>query len=241
MMNRRTILLGSLALVGCGSAPVIQPAGKSLVIPLAASGFSTYANGSDTATFPLTGAGPLSFAFPRDDTGNARASADYLFTNATYDLAALAGVGASVTATYDVTQSPGSVWQYLFDGNAGDGPTLRLMLKVPGPLADSSGTFPYLRWYSAPVMLKAGAGQSISMPLAASGWTDVFGHPGDQAFAPGTVVDMAPTTETPAQGWASALAGCAVGLVFGGGSFAGHGVGVTGADAAFGLNGLVVG
>jgi hypothetical protein len=105
------------------------------------------------------------------------------------------------------------------------GPTVRLLISTPGPLTDWTGaTLPYTRWYSAPQALTPGD-HTLIVPLDAAAWTDVFTDRADSQTPPRG------QSRPPAAGFRAALAHPRVGLVFGGGCFAGHGVGVVGGAA----------
>jgi hypothetical protein len=227
------------------AAGAAAPTGDALPtqVSLAAAGWTTYANGAADQRFSLANdaAGDLTFAFPEDAppfflaTGRSPTapSADYLFTTAPLpDLTD----GHTLTAAFTINAAPGAAFNEKFEptNTCPGGPTVRLLLETPGPLTDWRGaTLPYTRWYGPPAPLTPGP-HTLSVPLSGGAWTDVFADRGDAIRPP------AGQSQTPAAGFRAALAHPRVGLVFGGGCFAGHGVGVVGGAASFALTRLRV-
>jgi hypothetical protein len=229
----RQALAAAVALASIAAAPA-PPAGLQLSLDPAR--WSTYANGSAMERFALASSGgALAFAFPRDApplfTADGRSptapSADYLFTDAVPSLEQ----AHALNAAFSVSTTPGAVFNARFEASntCPGGPTVRLLLARRGRLTDALGaTLPYTRWYSAPIALTPGP-HALAVPLTGDAWTDVFGHRGDAATPPPG------QSGAPADGFRAALAAPRVGLVFGGGCFAGHGVGVLGGEATFTL------
>jgi hypothetical protein len=237
----RAGLLAAAVLATGAPAPI--PGEPPLQVSLAAAGWTTYANGSTDQHFRLANdaAGALTFDFPQDappfflasGRSPTAPSADYLFTTA-----AVADLSQphTLTATFNVTAAPGASFNAKFEpsNTCPAAPTVRLLLETPGLLTNWRGaTLAYTRWYGPASPLTPGA-HTLSAPLTGADWTDVFADPGDAASIP------AGQSQSPAAGFQAALTHARVGLVFGGGCFAGHGVGVTGGAASFTLSSLRV-
>lgn len=239
-MGRPAALLAlALTLAACAHTPTPKqptPITAPVSISLAPSAWQTYADASTTAHFALFTApdGGLQFALP-----TLPASVDYLFSGAGPSLTEAHGL----SATFTLTASPDAVIDFAHGpGNTCPGsPTVRLLIETTGPLMSSGATLAYSRWYSAPVTLAPGQ-TTLTASLDGSQFSDVFGDRGDATAVPVATsgVEAQPTT-TPAQGFAAALAsGPDVGMVFGGGCFAGHGIGVTAGSATFELQSYTI-
>lgn len=231
------LLTAAVALAAATTVSAPPPA-----LPYAASldpaRWSTYANGSADQRFPLAADGAaLAFDLPQDRepffTAQGRSpsapSADYLFT----DAPPLAGAHA-LTAVFTLTLSPGATLNARFEASntCPAGPTVRLLISTPGPLTNWMGaTLPYTRWYSDPIALTPGD-HTLTVPLDGAHWTDVFADRADATTPPRG------QSQSPAAGFQSALTHPRLGLVLGGGCFAGHGVGVVSGTGRFELRKL---
>lgn len=113
-------------------------------------------------------------------------------------------------------------WFWKFDaGNTCSAtlPTTSLYFQRAGDNMSGQGEFEFYRWWSAGFEIQPSL-RTISVPLDPAKWGSVFGKRG---------------TDNPAM-FAAALANAiSVGLVFGGGCFAGHGVAVTDGSATLKL------
>lgn len=228
----------ALTLAACAGTPAPKPPTPITVpvaVSLAPSAWQTYADASTTNHFALRTAPDGGLAF---DLPTLPKSADYLFTNTGPSLAE----AHSLTATFTLTEAPGTVVAFADaagNNDCGGSPTVRLLIETTGPLMSGGLTLPFTRWYSAPVTLAPG--QTTLSAALAGGWTDVFGEASDSAVISQPAAGEAPVGTTPAQGFAAALAsGPDVGLVYGGGCFAGHGVGVTQGAATFELQSYTI-
>jgi len=158
---------GGLAALVVAVAACARAAAPSAVlshpVSLAASGWSTYADGSASQRFPLANAaGALTFAFPRDApplfTAAGRSatapSVDYLFTAAPVgDLRA----AHALTASFTVAATPGAVLNARFEAanSCPGGATVRLLLSE------------YVKYVAAEVRVRlADAGLDLAPELA---------------------------------------------------------------------------
>ncbi|HEX3917458.1 MAG TPA: hypothetical protein VHW60_08980, partial [Caulobacteraceae bacterium] len=186
-------LLGLAAATLAAATPAPSGDALPLRVSLAATGWTTYANGSADQRFPLTNdaAGALTFAFPEDvppfflpgGRSPTAPSADYLFTTA--PLPDLTGAH-TLTATFTVTAAPGAAFNAKFEASntCPAGPTVRLLLETPGPLTNWTGaTLPYTRWYGPPTPLTPGP-HTLTVPLSGAAWTDVYADRGDATHPP---------------------------------------------------------
>jgi hypothetical protein len=138
--------------------------------------------------------------------------------------------GKSIAATYNITGSnPLFDYHTANDNKCGPaapgGGTIRLFFQQAGDDLSGAGQYEFYRWWStADNVLKVGPG-TISVALNPSLWTSVFGKNGTAAGA----------------GWTNALANVAnIGITFGGGCFAGHGVWLLGGSANFNMESFAV-
>ncbi len=227
--------LAAVLMLAAGASPAPPHA-----LNLDAGRWLTYANGSEHEHFAPANvdgalvvelpvdAPPFFTAFGRSTTAP---SDDYLFT----DAPPLTGARA-LSASFALALSPGAALNTRFEASntCPGGPTARLLFSAPGPLTDWRGaTLPYTRWYSAPIALTPGA-HTLTVLLDPSAWTDVFADRGDSTRPPRG------QSATPLEGFRAALAHPRVGLVLGGGCFAGHGVGVVGGTGRLTLTGYEI-
>jgi hypothetical protein len=131
--------------------------------------------------------------------------------------------GQQLTAVFEEDES-GPIWFWAFDAgntcNPGSPPQTHLYFQRAGDDMSGVGGMQYYRWWSRGIDITPVASNTVTIGLDPSVWTSVFGQPG---------------TANPTM-FAAALANAAnVGLVFGGGCFAGHGVAVKGGSATFKL------
>jgi len=163
------------------------------------------------------------FDFPADcptnpSLGYKPCSVNYVVTR--YD-GALAN-GKAITMTYEVDISGSPIFNYLINRNntcgLGSPGTVRLYFQQGGDNFSGIGSYEFYRWFSTPVPLRAGP-NTLSAVLDGANWISVYGKRGNDTYA--------------AAGFAAAVAKVAqIGMVFGGGCFAGHGVNVQGSGTA---------
>lgn len=134
----------------------------------------------------------------------------------------LASVGQTLTLDYTIT-GDNPVFNHASPGNIADGDsTIRLFLHQTGDDLSGQGASNYYRQFSTDNHVLQLGRYTLSVPLTSDHWTPVY----------------PPNTDT---GFASCLANLgAVGFVFGGGYFAGHGVAVSSGNATFTINSMVI-
>jgi hypothetical protein len=151
----------------------------------------------------------FSFAFPR-----APGSVHYVTKPATKP------AGGAVHARFTIAANGGAAFDFhTAPDNICNAPAaVRLFLQRKSDNMSGSGPYEHYRWWSAAsTVLKNGA-FAMDVALTPSAWTSVFGKSGDanpQAFA-ASLADLGN-----------------VGVTFGGGCFAGHGVRILGGSAVF--------
>jgi hypothetical protein len=240
---RRLAFAAAIALSACsgGNAPTTLPPTGPLPwsAPVATLGaWGTYANGSASDGFLFVASpGGVTFTLPEDMpplTSPRGKSDDYLFTPAP-DLTSM----TSLQAALQVTISPGASLAYAFEpsNTCGGSPTARLVVQQHGgALTDSAGnTLPYTRWYGPAVPLVGGL---VVVSADPTDLTDVFGDASTTTIVPTAGPGEAQPTTTPAAGLSAVLSKADVGVVFGGGCFAGHGVATVGGPADITLTSL---
>jgi hypothetical protein len=163
------------------------------------------------------------FDFPTDcpinpTLGYKPCSVNHLVT--AYDGAIADGKAISTTYQIDVTGLP--IFNYLINPNNTCGPgspgTVRLYFQQAGDNLSGIGAYEFHRWFSTPVPLIPGA-NTLSAVLDGANWISVYGKRGNDPDA--------------AAGFTGAIADVAnIGMVFGGGCFAGHGVIIQGSGTA---------
>ena len=173
-------------------------------------------------TRPTAAPGGWSFNFPLGKLVPDQANGFVINHHVDYVLAAWTKpiAGSSISFTYQVTGNA-PVWNFKTAPNntCGGAPNFTAMIEHTG---DGALTTPTWRWWAHPNVtlgLTAGA-VTVTVPLDPAFWSDVYGVSG--AAALGAFKD---TLAHPGF----------IGLTFGGGCFAGHGVGVTGGNATFTL------
>jgi len=125
----------------------------------------------------------------------------------------------SLLLSYEITGDNTSFVNDSPNNTCGGPPALSLLIHQIG----DTGFAPSMRWFSQERQALAVGRVSWAVPLLLSKWINVNGQSTDQAG-----FDMA----LAAQG--------SIGLVFGGGCFAGHGVAVSAGDATLKIDGLTI-
>lgn len=136
-------------------------------------------------------------------------------------------VGKTITMKFTITGN-NPAWNYNNieqDGNTCVNPAnVRFFLQRSGDDWSGTGQFAYYRWWSPSIPLALGT-YTLTVPITeAGGWTDVSG---DSSAGAGSF-DLAANNPS------------AIGMTFGGGCFAGHGVDLTGGSASFTINSFTV-
>jgi hypothetical protein len=133
---------------------------------------------------------------------------------------------SSMSMTLSITTSPGVVFDYHTEASntCPGSATVRLYFQQQGD--DLTITHATYRWFSDPFVLAPTNGAvTFMVPLRGDQWTDVNGMTGVQQ----------------PDGFAAALAHPAnVGMTFGGGCFAGHGVFIDSGTATFAVTGFSI-
>jgi len=210
-------------------APAAPNAGS--VISIRASAWM-FQSGTAVPANPTQKGADWYFDFPADcaidpTLGYKPCSVNYLVTG--YSGAITPGKTISMSYQIDVTGSP--VFSYRINPNntcsSGSPGTVRLYFQQAGDDLSGNGTYEFYRWFSTPAALAPGS-NTLSVLLAGANWISVYGKVGDD-----------PTAEP---GFAAATANIAnIGMAFGGGCFAGHGVNIQGRGTArFTVNSYVV-
>jgi hypothetical protein len=133
--------------------------------------------------------------------------------------------GSTLVVRFNVTASAGTIWNFKSEtSNNGTTPASVRIYMQAGPLYSTNEDW---RWWSNPAsfQLANANGKSLDVtfriPFDAANWSDTYGHRPDR-------------DEQHVKGFAFVRSSCSyIGFTFGGGSFFGHGVNVTGGNATF--------
>ena len=203
-------------------APVPAPPPAGGAISMAASAW-VFQFGAAVPANPIQTRAGWYFDFPADcainpTLGYKQCSVNYLVTGFGGTIAD--GKTISMNYQIDVTGSP--VFNYLINPNntcgSGSPGTVRLYFQQVGDNLSGNGTYEFYRWFSTPATLAPGS-NTLSVVLAGAHWISVYGKAGNDPAA--------------AAGFAAAIANIAnIGMVFGGGCFASHGVNIQGSGTA---------
>lgn len=212
MLNRRSLAIGSAAmLAGCGDSGVKIPGINVTIPPIGGSKPAwTFHSNTNGTTLQNTSSG-FRFNFPM--------SPGYV----NYCMYSLnKAISGEMVCTFQITGTDPVFNGILRDQTAAfPPPGIRLWFQRKGDdwsAAIGGGSY---RWWSTDWRILAdelGAVRGIQVPLTPDRWTNVRGRTGTQD--PG--------------GFAAALQNCgSVGMTFGGGNFAGHGVNLLNGSAVF--------
>lgn len=142
--------------------------------------------------------------------------------------AALTGK-ASIQLTYNITGSAPVFDYHVTSDNICDSPAhVLLFIHQAGDNLSGIGVYEFYRWFDMTDQQPLSLGDHVMVaPLDPARWVSVYGKKGDDPAA--------------VSGWAGALANPGtIGIGFGGGCFAAHGVAVTSGSARFTIQGIGV-
>jgi hypothetical protein len=130
--------------------------------------------------------------------------------------------GKTISMNYEIDLTGSPIFNYIInpDNTCGSGSpgTVRLYFQQVGDNLSGNGAYEFYRWFSTPATLAPGS-NTLSVVLAGANWISVYGKVGND-----------PTAAT---GFAAAIADIGhIGMVFGGGCFASHGVNIQGSGTA---------
>ena len=202
------------------SAPAPSPAGGG--ISMAPSAWVFQFSAAVPAN-PTQAGAAWYFDFPADceispALGHKPCSVNYLITA----FGGAIAYGKTISMNYKIDVTGSAVFNYVINPDNKCGPgspgTVRLYFQQAGDNLSGIGPYEFHRWFSTPATLAPGA-NTLSAVLDGANWISVYGKPGNDLDA--------------AAGFAGAIANVAnIGMVFGGGCFAGHGVNIQGSDTA---------
>jgi len=202
------LLLFLLLLVGvaaCSSNdPLPPPSGAPVVISTDAARWNiTFSPGMPPR--PTAGGGAWYFDFPAGPDAKGAASVHYVTTPAVGRLS-----GVKLVVDYEIvhmTGAPVYQWKLGDPNNTCDdaGAHFSLYMQRRGDNLSGAGAYEFFRWFKSGGRITPGRATTIAM-LSGADWTAVYGRGNDAQFQ-ATLADLGN-----------------VGLTFGGGCFAGHGV-----------------
>jgi hypothetical protein len=219
---RRLVLFAALVLAGCNDNP--PPRGVSMNAN--AWRIGPIIDGQDYSVgmplHPTTEGAGWRFDFPNSCDRQPDCSVHYVTTGA-------GGLkptpSQSVTAKFTITASSDAVFNCQIIKNNPEGydpndpPETNLFLQHTGDDWSGVGPAEFYRYFAYPERMKLGPGTyTVSVPLTPDKWISVTGKPADAKMAD-TLVNLG-----------------AVGLVFGGCGYAGHGVQIAQGSARFVLS-----
>ena len=216
-----------LLLIGCGS-PNQQPSSRG---SQSAPGWSILYSPGMPSRPTAGGSGTWYFDFPSDPNYPACVSnPDTVCNSVNYVINSYSGPAThSVSMTFQIVTTGVPTFNYIMetDNTCVTAATVRLFLERKND--DLSQEF--YRWWANPMVydLQPTSGDvTMTVPLTPDQWSSVYGKVGNQ-------------NATTLAGFQDALTNLGdVGMTFGGGCFAGHGVNVSGGTARFALIGYTI-
>jgi len=130
-------------------------------------------------------------------------------------------VGSMLVANYTVTAQPGTVWQY-FDSGCNTPAHATLYLQQAGDDLSAQGDFNFYRWFASnagianPFPTDGAKSFNLAVPIDVTNFGDVMGTPATNARLQVALSNLQ-----------------RIGIVFGGGCAAGHGLRVSAGGARF--------
>jgi hypothetical protein len=194
-------------------APPPSPVAGPLTFDLSPAKWAAlYSQGATPAVVAAPGGGWY-FDFPAKGAGDVH----YVVSAINLNISAL----KSVTVSGTITSSGNPAY---FPTDPAEGPPCKasVMLQQLGDNLSGVGNYQYYRWFSHITIPLVDGPFRVTIPLTIDQWGPVGGP------------NNPPPTNTPAQGFAGALANLRnIGVTFGGQFFAGHGVSITQGSARF--------
>lgn len=210
-------LIPLLFLLGCSGARSVGTPSSNSELLTAGTWTIRYSPGMPSHPYP-SNVGQWYFDFPTDPNSSVN------YVTASYGPSTAPSQMVSVTFTISTTGNPVFNYQLGDPQNTCNYPAhVRLFLER----SDDDMSSEFYRWWSNPVSYELAATRdgavTLSAPLSPHDWSSVLGRFGDE-------------DQDTINGFNSALAHLGnVGMTYGGGCFAGHGVNVSGGTARFTL------
>ena len=157
------------------------------------------------------------FDFPLGTGSNNKPAVAYVTLPANLSLK----VGSTLVANYTVTAQPGTVWQY-FDSGCSTPAHGTLYFQQKGDDLSGQGDFNFYRWFASkvgidnPFPTDGSKTYNLAVPIDVTNFSDVMGTPATDARLQTALSNLQ-----------------RVGIVFGGGCAAGHGLRVSSGGARF--------